>query len=70
MMIGSEGSEKTCYGCGKKGHLRGSAECQAGKDAIWGGAPKTYLDKVEKRFGQTPNNGKRPLNDGQAPTCK
>jgi hypothetical protein len=71
MMVGDgEGMEKTCYGCGRKGHLRGSPECKAGKDSVWGGAPKAYLDKIERKFGKTPNNGKRPLPDDSKQVCK
>lgn len=59
MTLGDEKREKRCYGCGQFGHLRGDASCTAGKDDIWGGAPKAYLDKVQKRFGLTPNGSKR-----------
>ncbi len=55
MLLGEGGkAEKRCYGCGQFGHMRGAEECKAGKDAIWGGAPKAYLEKVQRRFGKTP----------------
>jgi hypothetical protein len=34
--------ERRCYGCGQFGHMRGTEECKAGEDAVWGGAPKAY----------------------------
>jgi hypothetical protein len=71
MMIGEEGkAEKTCFGCGLKGHVRGAPECKAGSDAIWGGAPKAYLEKVQRKFGKIPTFGKRPIQEGQRPLCK
>ena len=71
MMLGEDGkAEKRCYGCGQFGHMRGAAECKAGKDAIWGGAPKAYLDKVERRFGKTPTGGKRSLAAESKGICK
>ena len=43
-MITGDGSQPglsniTCYGCGLRGHIRGSAECKAGSSAVWSGAP-------------------------------
>jgi hypothetical protein len=72
MMIGDGGqAEKTCFGCGLPGLLRGSPECRAGKDAVWGGAPKTYLlDKIQKKFGKTPTNGKRQMQEVPKQICK
>ena len=62
MMVEGEGkAEKRCYGCGQPGHMRGAEECKASKDAIWGGAPKAYLEKVQRRFGKTPTGEKRPF---------
>jgi hypothetical protein len=53
MMASDEGNaERTCYGFGKKGHMRGEDICRAGKDAIWGGAPKAYLGKVANSLGR------------------
>jgi hypothetical protein len=71
MMVGDDGkSEWRCYGCGQQGHMRGAPECKAGKDAVWGGAPKAYLEKVKKKFGNLPMNGKRPVQEGQRQVCK
>jgi hypothetical protein len=71
MIIGDEGkSEKTCFGCGEKGHLRAAPECRASKDAIWGGAPKAYLDKIQKKFGKGPTTGKRSSPVEQKKVCK
>ncbi len=74
IMVTSEdgNAERTCYGCGRKGHVRGDDIFRAGKDAVWSGAPKAYLDKTAKKFGKTPtqNTGKRPLGDEAKPPCK
>jgi hypothetical protein len=71
MMIGEDGKqERMCYGCGQVGHLRGAAECKASEDAVWGGAPKSYLDKVQKKFEKTPMPGKRPMPDEMKRPCK
>ena len=51
--------ERRCYGCGQFGHMRGAEECKAGKDAVWGGAPRAYLDKIQKKFGKSPTSEKR-----------
>jgi hypothetical protein len=61
--------EKRCYGCGQFGHLRGDGDCTAGKDAIWGGAPKVYLEKVQRRFGLTPNGPKRAASSEGKQIC-
>ena len=46
MMLSEDSKkERRCYGCGQTGHMRGAEECRAGKDAVWGGAPKAYLEK-------------------------
>jgi hypothetical protein len=34
--------EKTCYGCGKKGHFKGDDVCTAGPNEIWAGAPEGF----------------------------
>jgi hypothetical protein len=71
MMVGDDPkSDRRCYGCGQQGHMRGAPECKAGKDAVWGGAPKAYLEKVKKKFGNLPMNGKRPVQEGQRQVCK
>ena len=62
-------TDKRCYGCGQYGHMRGDASCTAGKDAIWGGAPKAYLEKVQRRFGLTPNGIKRGVSSEQKQPC-
>ena len=69
MLSGDSRKEKRCYGCGQMGHLRGAEECKAGKDAVWGGAPKVYLDKIQRKFGATPDSGKRmfPSDDSKTP---
>jgi hypothetical protein len=70
-MIALDGDkrEKRCFGCGQFGHMRGDENCTTGKDAIWGGAPKAYLDKVQRRFGLTPNGPKRAASSAQKPIC-
>jgi hypothetical protein len=70
MMIGEKEKEITCYGCGQVGHVRGSPDCRAGKDAVWGGAPKAYLDKIAKKFGVGPTSKKRVLEGEAKPICK
>ncbi len=70
MVVGEEGKEITCFGCGQVGHLRGSPECRAGKDAVWGGAPKAYLDKIAKKFGTGPTPTKRGRAEESKPICK
>jgi hypothetical protein len=61
--------ERKCYGCGQSGHMRGADECRADKDAVWGGAPKAYLEKIQRKFGATPSSGKRtfPSSDAKTP---
>jgi hypothetical protein len=70
MVIGENGKEITCFGCGQVGHVRGSPECKAGKDAVWGGAPKAYLDKIAKKFGVGPAMKKRAVDVESKPPCK
>jgi hypothetical protein len=71
MMVGDDGkSERRCYGYGQQGHMRGAPECKAGRDAVWREAPKAYLEKVKKKFGNLPMNGKRPVQEGQRQICK
>jgi hypothetical protein len=71
MMVGDNARpERRCYGCGQQGHMRGAPECKAGKDAVWGGAPKAYLEKVQKKFGDFPMSSKRPVQEGQRQLCK
>jgi hypothetical protein len=60
--------ERRCYGCGQSGHMRGAEECRAEKDAVWGGAPKAYLEKIQRKFGATPSSGKRTLPSSDAKT--
>jgi hypothetical protein len=60
MMMGEDSKkDRKCYGCGQLGHMRGADECKAGKDAVWGGAPKAYLDKIQRKFGAVPYSEKR-----------
>ncbi len=70
MIVGDEGKEKTCYGCGLTGHLRGAPECKAAKDAVWGGAPKAYLEKIAHKYGKGPTSMKRPMSGEQKQICK
>ena len=70
MVIGENGKETTCYGCGQVGHVRGSPDCKAGKDAVWGGAPKAYLEKIAKKFGIGPAMKKRAHEAESKPPCK
>ena len=69
VMMVEEGKERRCYGCGKSGHYRGSEECTASKDAVWGGAPKAYLDKIQKQFGKSPTSQKRGLTPDAKQPC-
>jgi len=60
MMVGS-GTQPgpnniTCYGCGKQGHRRGSAECSAGPNAVWSGAPDGW--KSAQRNGRGGGSGR------------
>ncbi len=57
--------ERRCYECEQQGHMRGSDECKAGKDAVWGGAPKAYLEKIQRNFGATPTSGKRSFSSSE-----
>ena len=69
MMLSEDSKkERRCYGCGQIGHMRGAEECRAGKDAVWGGAPKAYLEKIQRKFGATPNPGKRTFLSSDAKT--
>ena len=69
MLEGDVKKDKRCYGCGELGHMRGADECRASRDAIWGGAPKAYLEKVQRRFGKTPSGDKRPISDESKTPC-
>ena len=40
--------ERTCYGCGEKGHFKGDAECHAGPNDIWAGAPEGFKTRMKK----------------------
>ena len=64
MMSDDSKKNRRCYGCCQFGHMRGAEECKAGKDEVWGGAPKAYLDKVQKKFGVVPTSEKRALTSG------
>ena len=64
MIMDDPKKDRRCYGCGQLGHMRGADECKAGKDEVWGGAPKAYLVKVQKKFGAVPTSGKRSLASG------
>ena len=39
---------RTCYGCGKTGHMRGDKTCSAGPNGVWDGAPQVWKDRVKK----------------------
>ena len=49
-------SNITCYGCGLRGHIRGSAECKAGSNAVWSGAPEGWR-KAQANRGHRGNDG-------------
>jgi hypothetical protein len=51
--------QKTCYGCGEKGHFKGDPACKAGPNEVWSGAPEGFKSKVK-------NGGKGKGNKGQA----
>ena len=40
--------QRTCYGCGKTGHMRGDKTCSAGPNGVWDGAPQVWKDRVKK----------------------
>ena len=48
--------QKVCYGCGEKGHFRGDAECTAGPNDVWSGAPDHFKAK-EKGGGKGKRKG-------------
>jgi hypothetical protein len=50
--------------------VRGSPDCRAGKDAVWGGALKAYLDKIAKKFGTGSTPTKRGRPEESKPVCK
>jgi hypothetical protein len=39
--------QKTCYGCGEKGHFKGDPSCKAGPNEVWSGAPEGFRNKVK-----------------------
>ena len=39
--------QKTCYGCGEKGHFKGDPTCKAGPNEVWSGAPEGFKNKVK-----------------------
>jgi hypothetical protein len=49
--------EKTCYGCGEKGHFKGDAECSAGPNEVWSGAPEGFKARI-KGGGKGKGKGK------------
>ena len=51
--------QKTCYGCGEKGHFKGDPACKAGPNEVWSGAPESFKAKVK-------NGGKGKGNKGKA----
>jgi hypothetical protein len=61
--------ERRCYGCGQFGHMRGAEEYKAGKDVVWGGAPKAYLEKIQKKFGKFPTSEKRAFTPDSKQHC-
>ncbi len=70
MMLGEDvKKEKRCYGCGQLGHMRGTDECRASKEAIWGGAPKAYLEKVQRKYGKKPTGEKRTFTSESKTPC-
>ncbi len=50
--------EKTCYGCGEKGHFKGDPDCRAGPNDIWSGAPEGFKTRVKNGGRGRPNKGK------------
>jgi hypothetical protein len=57
------------HGCGQMGHMRGAEECKAGKDAVWGRAPKAYLEKIQKKFEKMPTSKKREFSSESKQIC-
>jgi hypothetical protein len=57
---------KICYGCGEPGHFRGDAECKAGANDVWSGAPESFKQKPKygtprpKGKGKGGGKGKNP----------
>jgi hypothetical protein len=50
--------QKTCYGCGEKGHFKGDAECKAGPNDIWSGAPEGFKEKMKNGGNGKTKKGK------------
>jgi hypothetical protein len=56
--------QKTCYGCGEKGHFKGDAECKAGPNDVWSGAPDSFKAKGEKWWKRKSEERKRKRQRG------
>ena len=62
--------QKTCYGCGEKGHFKGDAECKAEPNEVWSGAPESFKSKVKNggkgkgKKAQGKGKGQRTSNSG------
>jgi hypothetical protein len=50
--------EKTCYGCGEKGHFKGDPNCKARPDEIWSGAPEGFKARAKGGGKGKPKKGK------------
>jgi DNA-binding ferritin-like protein (Dps family) len=61
--------EKTCYGCGEKGHFKGDAECSAGPHEVWSGAPEGFKARM-KGGGKGKSKGSSGKGRGRANTGK
>jgi len=56
--------EKTCFGCGEKGHFKGDDICTAGPNEIWAGAPEGFKSRF-KRGGKGKGKGGRGKGKGR-----
>jgi hypothetical protein len=56
--------ERTCFGCGVKGHFRGDEVCTAGPNEIWEGAPEGFKARA-KKGGKGKGKGARGKGKGR-----
>jgi hypothetical protein len=61
--------EKTCFGCGEKGHYKGDDVCTAGPNEIWHGAPEGFKARF-KKGGKGKGKGSRVKGKGRGNAAK